>query len=116
MYAIEPWYRNAGYPDISQSSHQFSRVAGPQKLGSDCRICVGIMSTSCYIHYSTSTSVSEATFNSRLTLTSDRDFTCPVVLLEHGNMGLAFGITLLTYMKAEKYVSVFVLPVSGDHL
>ena len=46
MYAIEPWYRNAGYHDISRSSHQFNRVAGPKQLGSDCKHCVGIMSGS----------------------------------------------------------------------
>ena len=43
VYAIGPWYHNAGYPNISQSSHHFNRVAGSHKLGSGCRICVVIM-------------------------------------------------------------------------
>ena len=59
----------------------------------------------------------DAMFNLRLTLTSDRDFTCPVVLLEHGNMGLAdVGIALLSYSQDEIYVIAYVLPVNGGHL
>jgi hypothetical protein len=39
-----------------------------------------------------------------------------IVLLDPGNVGVAVGISLLSYIQAEIYVTAYVLPVNGSHV
>lgn len=54
-------------------------------------------------------------FYSRLTLTLDIVYTCPVVWLDPENMCLTIGILLLPCAPVEICATAYVLPVSGSH-
>ena len=57
-----------------------------------------------------------AIFDLPVTPTSESIYNSSTVLLDPGNVGVAAGISLLSYTQAEIYDNAYVLPVSGSHL
>ena len=57
-----------------------------------------------------------AIFDFRLTRTSDSILVSVFVLLDLENMGIAVGISLLSWLKAEIYVLSYLLPVLSRHV
>ena len=60
--------------------------------------------------------VMAAIFDSRHTQTSDSIPINLSVLPNPENMGLAVGISLLSFIRTEVYVTSYVLPINGRHL
>ena len=81
--------------------------------------CIGIPLQSwlqAVIYVSLHLRFSSANFDSQVASTSKLIHTSLTVLLDPENVGVAFGILLLSCLKAEIYVMVYAFPVYGGHL
>ena len=57
-----------------------------------------------------------AMFDQPVALTSNNIHKSPTVLLDPENVGVAAGISSLSYIQTEIYDIAYVLPVNGGHL
>ena len=100
-------------PDISQSSHKLHRVAGPQKHRYGCRNCSCLQAEIYTIRYLPPVEGHNIRFMTYPDVVQRFNLSSRVAgTRKHGS--IAVGISLLSYRQAGIYVSVFVLPVSGD--
>ena len=81
-------------------------------LESRCCHVYKLKSTYLYLHFQ----FSAAIFDLPVTSTSKRIHTSPIVLLDPENVGVGFGISLLSCIQAEIYDIAYVLPVNGGHV